>query len=274
MRNTKKHVIEQTSQYRERVARFSFQLGEKKLRTSALLLIAFLVGACGGIGPPSADSPTGPATGSELPPSEGKVAIVGAENVGEFPIEVTYFTPIQTEGPYYPVAKPADRDNDLVVLEGAAGRPTGDLLEFGGTLFDSTGMPVVGAVIEIWQTDDSGAYLHPNDPSSSRRDVNFQSYGESVTGENGGYSFRTILPGGYDQRPRHIHVKVWLDGQELLTTQFYFSNDPEAAKDRIFAGAGEEVEALIMEVEEGFDFEGNPALVGRRDIILRDNLSD
>ena len=91
---------------------------------------------------------------------------------------------------------------------------------FGGRLYDAAGMPVAGAVVEIWQTDDNGAYLHPRDPDSWRRDVNFQSYGEAVTGEDGGYSFRTIMPGSYAPRPRHIHVKVRLGEQELLTTQF------------------------------------------------------
>lgn len=198
-----------------------------------------------------------------------------AEDSGsEFPITVEYFTPSQTEGPFYPVQKPEDVDNDLFVLEGAAGRPSGEILAFGGRLYDSTGMPVPGAVIEIWQTDDNGVYLHPGDPDSSQRDVNFQSYGEAITGEYGGFSFRTIMPGGYDRRPRHIHVKVRLGGRELLTTQFYFSIDAEASQDRIFAGAGEEVSALIMAVEEGFDDDGNPALIGRRDIILRTELSE
>lgn len=189
-------------------------------------------------------------------------------------ITVTYFTPPQTEGPFYPTSKPEDRDNDLVVLEGAEGLPAGEILEFGGTLYDGSGLPVAGAVVEIWQTDDSGIYLHPGDSDSSRRDVNFQSYGEAVTLKDGSYSFRTIMPGGYDPRPRHIHVKILFQDSELLTTQFYFSNDPELANDRIFTGADEGEKTLIMEVEEGLDVEGNPALIGRRDIVLRDILSE
>ena len=214
--------------------------------------------------------------GAALEETPLNAAVTRQEEISQevFPITVTYFTPAQTEGPYYPVAKPADRDNDLLVLEGADGRPDGDVLEFGGSLFDSSGMPVSGAVIEIWQTDDNGVYLHPGDAGSSRRDVNFQSYGEAVTTEEGSYSFRTIMPGNYPPRPRHIHVKVRFGTRELLTTQFYFSNDPEASQDRIFAGAGEEVDALIMEVDEGIDEEGNPALIGRRDIVLRTLLSE
>ncbi len=198
-----------------------------------------------------------------------------AEGAGdEFPIEVLYFTPSQTEGPYYPVEKLTDQDNDLFVLGGADGSPAGEILAFGGRLYDGSGMPIPGAVIEIWQTDGKGIYMHPGDSDSADRDANFQYYGEAITGERGGYTFRTVVPGEYDPRPRHIHVKVRVDGQEVLTTQFYFGNDPEASADSIFARTGEEVEALIMEIEEGIDFEGNRALVGRRDIILRMNLSE
>lgn len=234
------------------------------------LFAGLLLGACAPVGGPLVSS----TEAFEESDADYSVTSRLQNETVAFPIEVDYHTPAQTEGPFYPVRKPEDSDSDLFVLDGAAGRPGGDILEFGGRLLDASGMPVEGAVIEIWQTDVNGVYMHPGDSGSSRRDENFQSYGESVTGEDGFYQFRTIMPGGYEPRPRHIHVKVRLAGKELLTTQFYFNNDDEAAGDRIFAGAGAEVSALIMEVEEGVDFEGNPALIGRRDIILRINLSE
>ncbi len=172
------------------------------------------------------------------------------------PIEVTYFTPAQQEGPYYTVDKPADRDNDLVELAGATGVPAGTILEFGGTVYDATGMPLEGLVIEIWQTDDSGAYLHPRDPATDNRDRNFQFYGEATTDAAGRYDFRTIVPGEYEPRPVHIHVKIKADGAELLTTQFYFEGDP----------------ALLITVTDGVDANGNPILVGERDVILQQEL--
>lgn len=65
-------------------------------------------------------------------------------------ITVTYVTPSQTEGPYYPVDKPEDRDNDLTVVPGASGAPAGQILEFSGRLYDAAGTPVENAIIEIW----------------------------------------------------------------------------------------------------------------------------
>ena len=100
-------------------------------------------------------------------------------------IDVTYFTPAQTEGPYYPVEKPVDQDNDLTNVAGAAGSPAGQVIEFTGTVYDATGTPIEGLTVEIWQTDDNGVYLHPNDPGTEQRDRNFQFYGESTTGADG-----------------------------------------------------------------------------------------
>jgi len=184
------------------------------------------------------------------------------------PLEVTYFTPGQGEGPYYPLEKLDDRDNDLTVLEGAPGVPAGEIIEFAGKIYDAAGMPVAGAVIEIWQTDANGIYLHPGDPGTDRRDRNFQFYGESPTAADGGYSFRTILPGHYEPRPRHIHVKVKLAGSELLTTQFYFEGDPDLAGEAMFNQAGGDGLQLIIGLAAGEDAQGNLILVGERDIIL------
>ena len=182
------------------------------------------------------------------------------------PIEVTYFTPSQQEGPYYTVTKPDDRDNDLTVLAGAAGTPIGEVVEFSGKLYDAVGMPVAGAVIEIWQTDSSGVYLHPDDPDTNQRDPNFQFYGEAVTANGGRYSFRTTLPGEYEPRPRHIHVKVKLNGQELITTQFYFSGGPTASTNDVEP-------PLLINLAAGQDDNGNPIWIGERDIVLNVNLS-
>ncbi len=133
------------------------------------------------------------------------------------------------------------------------------MLVFNGVVYDAGGNPIEGAVIEIWQTDNSGIYLHPNDPKTDQRDNNFQFYGEDVTGTDGVYSFRTILPGRYEPRPRHIHVKIRLDGDELLTTQFYFADE--------VSFSGEEVH-LVIDLAPAEDDAGNPIWVGQRDIFL------
>jgi len=205
---------------------------------------------------------------SNTAPAPTAMATSAPTEVTPSPIEVTYFTPAQGEGPYYTVDKPNDKDNDLTVLEGATGVPAGEVVEFGGKVYDAKGLPIPGVVVEIWQTDSNGVYLHPNDPGTDQRDRNFQFYGESVSAADGSYHFRTILPGQYEPRPRHIHVKVKLEGNELLTTQFYFEGDPELANETMFNQAGSDGVHLIVGLVEGQDTSGNPILVGQRDIIL------
>lgn len=183
-------------------------------------------------------------------------------------VDVTYFTPSQGEGPYYTVEKPDDRDNDLTVLAGASGQPQGEVIEFFGAMYDANGLPISGAVIEIWQTDSNGVYLHPGDPGTESRDRNFQFYGEATTADDGSYWFRTILPGRYEPRPMHIHFKVLIAGQVVLTSQFYFLGDPSLETDGLVAGAGSESKHLIITLYEGKDANGNPILIGERDIFL------
>ena len=218
---------------------------------TVLIIMLLLFTACGQTAE-LALTPTTAVIAEEVAPIEPIETAVS-------PIAVTYFTPAQQEGPYYPVTKLDDRDNDLFELAGAEGVPNGQILAFDGTVYDANGMPLEGFTIEIWQTDAAGVYLHPGDPDTDSRDPNFQFYGEAVTDATGHYSFRTLFPGQYEPRPRHIHVKVKLDGQELLTTQFYFAGEIDLQGDDA---------AMLIATEPAQDEAGNEILVGQRDIIL------
>lgn len=129
----------------------------------------------------------------------------------------------------------------------------GDVVLIYGKVLDVNGNPVEGAAVEIWQTDANGIYDHPGDSGTNGRDRSFQFYGQSVADEEGMYAFRTVIPGRYEPRPRHIHVKVRIDGAELLTTQFYFEEDREAlANEGLFAQAGSLGELLLLSaVDDG-----------------------
>ena len=101
---------------------------------------------------------------------------------------------------------------------------SGPLLILTGRVLDRGGSPVPAALVEIWQTDAEGIYDHPGEREREERDRGFQFYGSSKADGNGRYSFRTLLPGNYGTRPRHIHVKVKNGGTEALTTQLYFDS--------------------------------------------------
>ena len=87
-------------------------------------------------------------------------------------------------------------------------------------------------MVELWQADNNGAYLHSASPVTNR-DPNFQGIGQFLTGSTGEYRFRTIKPGIYPGRTRHFHVGVTLPGRARWTTQLYFAGDPHNASDGI-----------------------------------------
>jgi protocatechuate 3,4-dioxygenase, beta subunit len=154
-------------------------------------------------------------------------------------------TPRQMEGPYYPTQKLADRDNDLTRV-GDGNAAQGQALVLSGRLVDDLNTPIHSARIELWQTDHRGIYMHPNDPGTAGRDQNFQFYGEAYTDDAGRFSFRTIVPGVYGTRPRHIHVKIIPQSGPALTTQIYFQGDERLSSDRIVRRLGAEISALLL----------------------------
>lgn len=146
-------------------------------------------------------------------------------------------TPGQTEGPFYPVAYPADTDNDLVQIRGAPAKAMGTVLHLDGRVLDSGGRKLGGATVEIWQSDWRGLYDHPRQGGRERRDSAFQGYGRIAADADGRYSFRTLKPVAYPGRAPHIHFKVATADGRKLTSQFYLAGDPQNDGDFVFKAA-------------------------------------
>ena len=149
-------------------------------------------------------------------------------------------TPRQTQGPFYPDKLPLDTDNDLLIITDRLTPAVGTITHLSGRVLDLKGKPVRNALVEIWQCDNNGAYLHSGSSNASKRDKNFQGYGRFLTSSTGEYYFRTIRPVPYPGRTPHIHFKISLKGKEVLTTQMYIKDHPNNLKDRIFTSAGKE----------------------------------
>jgi protocatechuate 3,4-dioxygenase beta subunit len=143
-------------------------------------------------------------------------------------------TPRQTEGPFYPNKLPLDTDNDLLVVNDTITPAVGEVTHLTGRILDSKGDPVRNALVEIWQVDNNGAYIHTRDPHGQDRDKNFQGFGRFLTGSTGEYYFRTIKPVPYTGRTRHIHFKIKRGSKELLTTQCYVKGEPGNERDGIY----------------------------------------
>lgn len=153
-----------------------------------------------------------------------------------------------------PQATPTEAASPVETLLAAfpgAPQAKGTVVLLFGRVLDVNGDPVPGAAVEIWHTDAQGIYDHPGDSDTASRDRSFQFYGTSVTGDDGVYVFRTIEPGYYEPRPKHIHVKVKIDGQEALTTQFYFEEDrADLASEGVFSQAGSQGDLLVLKAVE------------------------
>jgi protocatechuate 3,4-dioxygenase, beta subunit len=143
-------------------------------------------------------------------------------------------TPRQTEGPFYPNKLPLDTDNDLLVINDTITPAVGEVTHLAGRILSASGEPVRNALVEIWQVDNNGAYIHTKDPHGSNHDKNFQGFGRFLTGTTGEYYFRTIKPVPYTGRTRHIHFKVKRGSKELLTTQCYVRGEPGNERDGIY----------------------------------------
>src|SRR5262245_49235254 len=178
-------------------------------------------------------------------------------------------TPGQTEGPFYPVAFPADMDADLVRVKGQAAQALGQVTHISGRILDRRGGVVKGASVEIWQCDAHGIYDHPGDSGRRRRDAAFQGYGRTHVDSDGRYAFRTIRPVAYPGRTPHIHFKVHAPGIGRLTTQMYLAGERQNATDGPLNAIRDAAarETLIVSLREATEREPG-ALSGTFDIVL------
>jgi protocatechuate 3,4-dioxygenase beta subunit len=143
-------------------------------------------------------------------------------------------TPRQTEGPFYPDRLPLDTDNDLLIINDGITPAVGEVTYLTGRILDARGNPVRNALVEIWQVDHNGSYIHTQDPNRDKHDVNFQGFGRFLTGSSGEYGFRTIKPVPYPGRTPHIHFKIKKGAKELLTTQCYIKGERRNERDFIY----------------------------------------
>ena len=148
-------------------------------------------------------------------------------------------TPSQTEGPFYPDQLPLDTDNDLIIVNDAVTPALGEITHLSGRILDARGEPIRNALVEIWQVDNKGVYLHSHSNDHDQRDKNFQGFGRFLTGSTGEYYFRTIKPVPYPGRTPHIHFALKMKGRDKWTTQCYIKDEPRNEKDGVYRNIGD-----------------------------------
>jgi protocatechuate 3,4-dioxygenase, beta subunit len=143
-------------------------------------------------------------------------------------------------GPVYGDGPPAESDADLTRQH--EGEPLGERIIVTGTVRDRGGRPVPGSLIEIWQANAAGRYIHERDRHPAPLDPNFTGAGRVLTDADGRYRFVSIKPGSYPWRnhanawrPAHIHLSIFGRAfTDRLVTQMYFPGDPLFPADPIF----------------------------------------
>ena len=158
-------------------------------------------------------------------------------------------TPRQTEGPFYPDHLPLDTDNDLIVVNDAVTPAVGQITHLTGRILDANGDPIRNALIEIWQADANGVYLHSHSGNASHRDTNFQGFGRFLTASTGEYYFRTIKPVPYPGRTPHIHFAIKVPKEDRFTTQCYIKGHPQNERDMVLRGIRDAEQRESVQVE-------------------------
>ena len=179
-------------------------------------------------------------------------------------------------GPVYGHEQVDPLDSDLTRQHD--GEPLGERIIVAGQVRDEDGRPVPNTLVEIWQCNAAGRYIHVRDAHPAPLDPNFTGAGRCVTDEYGQYSFTSIKPGAYPWknhenawRPAHIHFSLF--GPSFVTrlvTQMYFPGDPLFPYDPIFNSIPDE--AARQRLVSKFDLSLTKpewALGYRFDIVLR-----
>jgi protocatechuate 3,4-dioxygenase, beta subunit len=187
----------------------------------------------------------------------------------------------ETTGPVFGDDAVDEFDADLTRRH--AGEPLGERIVVSGRVLDTDGRPVRGTLLEIWQANAAGRYLHDGDRHPAPLDPNFSGAGRVLTDDDGRYRFTTVKPGAYPWRnhhnawrPAHIHFSVFGRAfTERLVTQMYFPGDPLFDQDPIFQSIRDpKARALLVSALDWQTTTPEWALGYRFDILIGETPED
>lgn len=187
-------------------------------------------------------------------------------------------TQAELSGPIFGHNSLGPDDSDLTQQHD--GHPQGERIIVAGRLLDDQGRPVAGSLIEIWQTNAAGRYIHDADQHDAPLDPYFTGAGRAMTDDDGWYRFTTVKPGAYPWgnhpnawRPAHIHFSLF--GPSFLSrliTQMYFPADPLLPFDPILQAVPESSARDLLVAKLDFDLTQSGWALGYRfDITLCGN---
>lgn len=170
-------------------------------------------------------------------------------------------------------------DHDLTKNAIRNGEPLGERIVVSGKVTNELGQPIPNVLMEVWQANAAGRYVHKVDQHNAPIDPNFLGTGRFMTDKDGNYKFYTIKPGAYPWgnhpnawRPNHIHFSMFGAGiASRLITQMYFPGDPLLQYDPIYKAVPVKGRELLVSTFDLSVTEQDFALGYRFDIVLRGN---
>lgn len=182
-------------------------------------------------------------------------------------------------GPFHVSGAPRLQMGDSISRDGK-----GEPLYVSGKVVDESGAPIVGALLDVWQTSTDGFY----DVQDARQpEMNLR--GQFTTGADGRYFFRSIKPSSYPipsdgtvgrmlaalgrhpMRPAHVHFIVTAPGYDSVTTHVFVEGDPYLDSDAVF-GVKESLIIPFMAHDDPSAAErlglGNPFYTAEYDFVL------
>ena len=193
------------------------------------------------------------------------------------PLVVTKKTLSELSGPVFKDFKLGVLDHDLTKNAIKDGEPIGERIVVHGKVTNELGQPIANTLLEVWQANAAGRYVHKVDQHNAPLDPNFLGTGRCMTDTQGNYKFYTIKPGAYPWgnhpnawRPNHIHFSLFGgDISSRLITQMYFPGDPLLEYDPIYNAIPKRGKELLISSFDLSITEPDFALGYRFDIVLR-----
>jgi protocatechuate 3,4-dioxygenase, beta subunit len=192
------------------------------------------------------------------------------------PLQPLVHTLTEVTGPLLGDGRIGELDHDLTRQH--AGEPIGERIIVYGRVIEEDGRPVPNTLVEVWQCNAAGRYLHNVDQHPAPLDPNFSGVGRCLTDREGSFRFITIKPGSYPWgnhpnawRPAHIHFSLFGRAfTQRLVTQMYFPGDPLQEYDPIMNSVRDpQARARMVSTFDLDATEPDWALAYRWDIVLR-----
>jgi protocatechuate 3,4-dioxygenase beta subunit len=160
--------------------------------------------------------------------------------------------------------------NNLAKKVGSFFRAYGEIIFIKGTISDSFGVPIEGAIVEIWQANAAGKYHTLLDQDSEFVDQYFNMSGRAISDNLGNYDFITIMPGANLGRAPHINFNIYHPRFGKIETEMYFEDHPYNSSDyQYLAYEDEDRKMLTAKVRRTDFYDRNSIKICTFDIVMR-----